>query len=80
MKNTHSSWKMGFLLFVVALALRLFVAIFSPGTGDVQNFIRTARLTQQWLVVYRYHEAYPYPPLYAWILAGTLKACRLPVS
>jgi hypothetical protein len=63
---------MGFLLFVVALALRLFVAIFSPGTGDVQNFIRTARLTQQWLVVYRYHEAYPYPPLYAWILAGTL--------
>jgi len=71
-KHIGNSWKEATLFFVVAFVLRLFVAILSPGTGDVQNFIRTARLTQQGLVVYRYHKAYPYPPLYAWILAGTL--------
>ncbi len=72
MKSISGAQKTGFLFFFIALVLRLFVAILSPGTDDVQNFIRTARLTQQGLVVYQYHEAYPYPPLYAWVLAGTL--------
>lgn len=73
MKISTSKWKACFFLFGVALILRLFVAIFSPGTDDVRNFVYTARLTQQRLIVYKYHQAYPYPPLYAWILAGTLE-------
>lgn len=61
------------LLVITALSLRLFVAVLSPGTDDVRNFIRTARLAQQGLVVYKYHRDYPYPPPYAWILAGTVE-------
>lgn len=72
MEKCYSQWKKGLLLFAVAFVLRVLVAALSPGTDDVPNFIRTARLTQQGLVVYRHHKAYPYPPLYAWILAGTL--------
>jgi len=72
MGKNHNPWEKGLLLSAVAFVLRVLIAAISPGTDDVLNFIHTARLTQQGLVVYQYHRAYPYPPLFAWILAATL--------
>jgi len=63
-------------LLVISILLRLTVAIMSSGTIDVDNFVRTAELTRSGEVVYKSHEAYPYPPTYAVILAGTVSLGR----
>lgn len=60
------------LLLFLALFLRLLIAIVSPGTDDVTNFVETAYLAQGGQVIYKFQEAYPYPPTYAWLLGGLI--------
>jgi hypothetical protein len=70
--ETWNTVRSSLLLVATALLLRLVLAAWSPGSDDVTNFIHTARLVQAGYNVYQYQPAYPYPPLYAWILVWTL--------
>lgn len=73
--------KKSLLLLCLALFLRLLVAVVSPGTGDVTNFVKTARLAQGGQIIYKFQEFYPYPPTYAWVLDGLISLSdALPLS
>lgn len=59
-------------LFLSAMLIRLVVALLSPGTGDSENFIAAANAVLHGANVYNDFSTYNYPPVYAWLLAGSI--------